>query len=242
MMFPNPESSAKAQSQKSKASFTLIELLVMVAIIAVLVSLLLPSLQKAREAAKVVTCLNTLHSHGMAFQMYETENYQLPPMSVYNWPNLYPYLTYFLLAVDQNGQTSPGGLYSLLQTKCLNDPKSLFCITTEMPEFQYNTPENPFPNRSSYQYYPFCPADPHGKIKLDRLKPENPFVFDNIVHPTNHRLTAWNYLKGDMSGATYNDGGGTFLNDIYANWSALQTERTVFETLLETYFKWSKAD
>jgi len=53
--------------------FTLIELLVVVAIIALLVSILLPALQKAREMAKGVVCMTTLKGYGNAFYIYVGE-------------------------------------------------------------------------------------------------------------------------------------------------------------------------
>ncbi len=54
--------------------FTVVELLVVIAVIAVLVSLLLPALRKARGAAQEVTCLSNLRQLGQAFILYATDN------------------------------------------------------------------------------------------------------------------------------------------------------------------------
>ena len=54
--------------------FTLIELLVVVAIIAVLVAILLPSLQRARSMARQVTCLSNMRNFAMGAQMYSQDN------------------------------------------------------------------------------------------------------------------------------------------------------------------------
>ncbi|NLX07931.1 MAG: prepilin-type N-terminal cleavage/methylation domain-containing protein [Phycisphaerae bacterium] len=63
------------------SGFTLIELLVVVAIIAVLVSILLPSLQKAREMAQIGVCLSNLRGIGAAMAIYAGDNHGHPPVA-----------------------------------------------------------------------------------------------------------------------------------------------------------------
>ena len=144
-----------------RPAFTLIELLVVIAIIAVLIGLLLPAVQKVREAANKTTCSNNLKQLGLAAHAYESAYKKIPPSFVVNidasagkpgTPG-YPYTGIvhawtinFLPFIEQNA------LYAQYN---LSFP--WFSSPTTVP----GTPDNQVPLRTPVKMF-VCPSAPGG--------------------------------------------------------------------------------
>jgi len=112
----------RSNQSDNDEGFTLIELLVVMGIIAILAAMLLPALQRAREAARRTSCLNNLNQLGSAMAMFKNDHGSIPdyhnmswaerdPFNIRDWSQLYPgYVssaeTYFCPSEDSGARAT----------------------------------------------------------------------------------------------------------------------------------------
>src|SRR5688572_25700057 len=119
---------------RAGAAFTLVELLVVIGIIAVLISILLPTLSKARAAGQRTQCLSNLRQLHLAVVMYANTYKDAVPLGCWNGYYQQNYMVWF------KSKPSPITFGLLNEGKLMPTPKALFCPSENNAESQFNTP------------------------------------------------------------------------------------------------------
>jgi prepilin-type N-terminal cleavage/methylation domain-containing protein/prepilin-type processing-associated H-X9-DG protein len=141
-----------------RRGFTLIELLVVIAIIAILIALLVPAVQKVREAADKVTCENNMHQMVIALHMYHDDKKALPPSTNITYPstgspNCISFHAYILPYLEQ----SPA--YNAM------DFKQPFSNAVNMAQGVNRIPVFQCPSQQTYIYSEYGPPEEIGGQK-----------------------------------------------------------------------------
>jgi prepilin-type N-terminal cleavage/methylation domain-containing protein len=132
----NASARRSASNPRRAHAFSLVELLVVIGIIAILLGILLPTLQRARAASRRTICLTNLRQIGAAIHMYANDNNGCIPFGPAAGPssttNFYPVAgTVTSLISLQSG--APVGLGLLLERYLSKSPKVLFCPDPDQP-------------------------------------------------------------------------------------------------------------
>ena len=189
--------------------FTLIKLLIVIAIIAILASLLMPALQKARMRAQCTTCLNNLNTLGKSLFLYCNDSNDFLPLGAYtssdsieskSWQHfLSPYCTRFKDA--QEARLSCAGMLGTEETekRHLDLMKPFVCPANEMRTW--------FQKMASLKIY-------SGNYAANGRAWGGPFAMPS--DPTQYRSKIHQFDRLSFTGAIWDGGGATAPNALAA--------------------------
>jgi len=217
------ESPAQSASRHPRTrGFTLVELLVVIGIIALLISILLPTLGKARESAARTKCLSNLRQVGQSMMLYATDYKGKVPIG-YNRDGWTGYQIYV-----KSGDYYPLQGHLFL-AGYMGTPEAFYCPSQPDARFQFNTAENPWPPstsiatdyvRSGFNARPEVnwngqPYPKAGMQQISRLKGQA-ILADVTGIPTTSTGMGSRFLPHDKT-----------CNVLYGDWSARAVQASV---------------
>jgi prepilin-type N-terminal cleavage/methylation domain-containing protein/prepilin-type processing-associated H-X9-DG protein len=213
---------SQTNTTSSPRGFTLVELLVVIAIIGILVALLLPAIQAAREAARRSTCVNNLKNLSLACLNYESTKNELPygrkfdDWDAYTWTQLIlPYIEQ--QSVYDNYWTLPDPVYSNPRSGGNNlapgsygpladDPRMRAARHSQIPPFYCPSGQAPQANELNTPGYGFWRGNYFGCVGAGDMYGNGVLFSDGTNEPPNKpiRNSEW---KGAFAVKPHGGGG-----------------------------------
>lgn len=175
-----------------RAGFTIVELLVVIAIIGILMAILLPAVQSAREAARRTSCKNNLRQIGYATNLYHDTNGHLPPPAAGNGSQYEDFGSVFVILLPFLEQ---GSLYATYEpTELIGHPVNL-AITTQ-PVATYLCPSAEPPADSGEDGQPFAAGNYLASTRTGYFVSDYDGAFDNVARDKRYTLSYKNITDG----------------------------------------------
>ena len=201
----------------NRKAFTLIELLVVVAIIALLVSILVPSLQQAREQAKMVVCVSNERQMALGMSMYADDNQGWYPSHLMSNKPAHSYFAWYMASggYQNMGLVVAGGYHASLE--------ALFCPSQRWLDIYEETYGPPnyggvefelgnfgltYVTRTDYSMRTFGEDDTTGKWRMPftRIAIGSDAIYMQVQRENAHR-GSYNVFYSDGSAIRYDDPG-----------------------------------